>query len=129
MCPNGKEWNKVESFHTFIASDQFKTFAASIRHLITGPPTLQLFETTISPKYAASASSIEIYRVAVSNAENAEAVLQTWEEISRKAKETYGDKVSVTYGMSQNLESEVIGGIIGWSNQEVRPGFRVMTFC
>lgn len=114
------EWEKIESFHAFIISEQFKNFAASIRHLVTGPPTLQLFDTNFSPKDAASATSIEIFRVAVPNAENAEAALKTWENISQKAKERYGDKVSVTYGKSQNLDEVVIAGIIGWSRLEVR---------
>ncbi|KAJ5896427.1 uncharacterized protein N7473_005826 [Penicillium subrubescens] len=112
------EWNRVESFHAFVVSEQFVNFAASIRHLVNGPPTLQVFETNFGPGDAASASSVEIYRVSVPNAENAEAALKTWEEISRKAQETYGDKVAITYGKSQNLEEEVIAGIIGWSRPE-----------
>jgi hypothetical protein len=111
----------VESFHAFVVSEQFVNFAASIRHLVNGPPTLQVFETNFGPGDAASASSVEIYRVSVPNAENAEAALKTWEEISRMAQETYGDKVAITYGKSQNLEEEVIAGIIGWSRPEVRP--------
>lgn len=95
---------------------------------MTGPPTLQLFETNISPKDAASASSIEIFRVTVSNAENGDAALQTWEKISEIAKETYGDNVSVTYGNSQNLDDEVVAGIIGWLNPEVRSETRVVAF-
>jgi hypothetical protein len=110
----------VESFRAFIVSEQFANFAASIRHLVNGPPTLQVFDTNFGPRKAASASSVEIYRVSVPNAENAEAALKVWDEISRKAKETYGDKVAVTYGKSQNLEEEVIAGIIGWSRPEVR---------
>lgn len=118
--PGHAEWEKAEHFHAFIVSEQFKNFAASIRHLVTGPPTLQLFDTNLSPQDAASSSSIEIFRVTVPNAKNAETVLQTWKHISQKAKERYGDKVSVTYGKSQNLEQEVVAGIIGWSELEVR---------
>ncbi|CEJ60716.1 hypothetical protein PMG11_09279 [Penicillium brasilianum] len=112
------EWEKAEHFHAFIVSEQFKNFAASIRHLVNGPPTLQLFDTNLSPQDAASSSSIEIFRVAVPNAKNAETVLQTWKHISQKAKERYGDKAAVTYGKSQNLEQEVVAGIIGWSELE-----------
>jgi hypothetical protein len=122
------EWNRVESFHAFVVSEQFANFAASIRHLVNGPPTLQLFETNFGPADPASASSVEIYRVSVPNAENAEAALKTWEEISHKAQETYGDKVAIAYGKSQNLEEEVIAGIIGWSRPEVRPGVKPQRF-
>jgi hypothetical protein len=115
----------VESFHTFVVSGQYAGFAGSIRHLVTGPPTLQLFETNFSPKDAASASSIEIFRVAVPSARNAEAALKTWGEIFQKAKEKYGDKVAVTYGKSQNLNEEVVAGIIGWSRPEVREEFKL----
>ncbi|OOQ90589.1 hypothetical protein PEBR_03767 [Penicillium brasilianum] len=112
------EWNKVESFHSFVASDQFAGFAALIRHLVTGPSTLQLCETNLSPKDAASASSIEVIRVTVPSAENAKAALEIWEKISLKAKARFGDKVGITYGKSQNLDEEVIAGIIGWSRPE-----------
>lgn len=114
------EWNKVESFHAFFASEQFAGFVASIKHLVTGPSKLQLCEVNLSPKDAASASSIEILRVSVPSAENADAALKTWEEVSQRAKEKYGDKVAITYGRSQNLEEVVVAGIIGWSRPEVR---------
>ncbi|KAF3388650.1 hypothetical protein F1880_003406 [Penicillium rolfsii] len=112
------EWNRVESFNAFIVSEQFANFAASIRHLVNGPPTLQLFETNYSPRDVATASTIEIYRVTIPNTENVEAALKTWEKISRKAREAYGDRVAITFGKSQNLEEEVIAGIIGWSRSE-----------
>lgn len=116
----------MESFQAFVVSDQFKAFAGSIRHLVYGPPTLQIFETNLSPKDAASASSIEIFRMTVSNAETGEAALQIWETVSQKAKETYGEKVSVTYGKSQNLDDEVVVGIMGWKDPVVRSALRVM---
>jgi hypothetical protein len=116
----------LESFQAFVVSDQFKAFAGSIRHLVYGPPALQVFETKLSPKEAASASSIEIFRVTISNARAGEAALQSWEKISQKANETYGDKVFVTYGKSQNLDDEVVVGIIGWKDPEVRSALRVM---
>ncbi|KAJ6035596.1 uncharacterized protein N7446_010357 [Penicillium canescens] len=56
------EWDSADSFHAFIGSQQFAAFASSIRHLVTGPPTLQLFETNLSPRDAASAPVVEIIR-------------------------------------------------------------------
>lgn len=113
----GIEWDKAEDFQAFIKSDQFGNFAASIKHLVNGPPTLQLFETNISPREAASASVVEIIRLSISNPENAETSTQAWERISRFLS---GKKASVTYGTSSNLENEVVGGIIGWHSPEVR---------
>jgi hypothetical protein len=110
----------VESFHVFFASNQFAGFVASIEHLATGPSTLQLCEVNLSPKDAASASAIDIFRVTIPSAEEVDAALKTWEEISRKAKENYGDEVAITYGRSQNLEDVIVAGIIGRSRPEVR---------
>lgn len=62
----------------------------------------------------------------VSNARAGEAALQTWEKVSQKANETYGDKVFVTYGKWQNLDDEAVVGIIGWKDPEVRSALRVM---
>ncbi|KAB8204169.1 hypothetical protein BDV34DRAFT_226730 [Aspergillus parasiticus] len=111
------EWVKAEDFQAFIKSDQFGNFAASIKHLVNGPPMLQLFETNISPREVASASVVEIIRLSISNPENAETSTQTWERISRFLS---GKKASVTYGTSSNLENEVVAGIIGWNSPETR---------
>lgn len=90
------------------------------------PRRYNFFETKLSPKEVASASNIEIFRVTVSNARAGEAALQTWEKVSQKANETYGDKVFVTYGKSQNLDDEVTVGIIGWKDPEVKSTLRVI---
>ena len=111
------EWVKAECFHAFIKSDQFGSFAASIKHLVNGPPMLQLFETNISPREAASASVVEIIRLSISTPENVEISTQAWERISRFLS---GKKASVTYGTSSNLENDVVTGIIGWHSLEVR---------
>lgn len=62
----------------------------------------------------------------VPSAQAGEAALETWEKVSQKAHETYGDKVSVTYGKSQNLDDEVVVGIIGWNDPVVRSALRVI---
>ncbi|KAE8358002.1 hypothetical protein BDV27DRAFT_169855 [Aspergillus caelatus] len=111
------EWVKAEDFYAFIKSDQFGNFAASIKHLVNGPPMLQLFATNISPREAASASVVEIIRLGISDPENAEISTQVWERISRFLS---GKKASVTYGRSSNLENEVVAGIIGWHSLETR---------
>lgn len=87
---------------------------------MTGPPTLQLFETNLSPKDAASASVVEVIRVGVSNSENVDAGLQVWEKISHLVNNGEA-KTSVTYGKSSNLERDVVMGIIGWQSLKVRP--------
>ncbi|KAJ6096079.1 hypothetical protein N7486_006825 [Penicillium sp. IBT 16267x] len=110
------EWNSADSFHAFIGSEQFVAFAGSIRHLVTGPPTLQLFETKFSPRDAASASMVEIIRVSVSNSENVDESLQVWEKASRHLAGNGEGTTSVTYGKSSNLEKDVVLGIIGWEN-------------
>ncbi|KAJ5679761.1 hypothetical protein N7462_008005 [Penicillium macrosclerotiorum] len=110
------EWNSADSFHAFIGSEQFAAFAGSIRHLVTGPPTLQLFETKFSPRDAASANLVEIIRLGVSSSENVEQSLQVWEKASRNLGGNGESTTSVTYGRSSNLEKNVIMGIIGWQN-------------
>lgn len=86
---------------------------------MTGPPTLQLFDTNLSPRDAASAPVVEVIRVGVSNADNVEASLQAWENISRYLAAKHGEKVSITYGKSSNLENDVVAGIVGWQSLEV----------
>ncbi|KAB8261707.1 hypothetical protein BDV32DRAFT_121292 [Aspergillus pseudonomiae] len=110
------EWVKAECFHAFIKSDQFGSFATSIKHLVNGPPMLQLFETNISPRKAASASVVEIIRLSISTPENVEISTQAWERISR----FLSGKASITYGPSSNLENDVVAGIIGWHDTETR---------
>ncbi|KAJ5408488.1 hypothetical protein N7509_002371 [Penicillium cosmopolitanum] len=112
------EWNSADSFHAFIGSEQFAAFAGSIRHLVTGPPTLQLFETKFSPRDAASAPLVEIIRVKVSSSENAEQSLQVWEKASHYLAGNGESTTSITYGKSSNLETDVIMCIIGWQNEK-----------
>ncbi|KAJ5190982.1 uncharacterized protein N7498_009967 [Penicillium cinerascens] len=114
------EWNEADSFHAFVGSEQFGAFAASIRHLVTGPPTLQLFETNESPKEAASAAVVEIIRVGVSNSKDTEASLQAWRKISHFLASKEGAQAHVTFGKSLNLEEEIFVGIIGWLNFDDR---------
>ncbi|KAJ6187245.1 hypothetical protein N7519_002153 [Penicillium mononematosum] len=113
------EWNKAESFHAFAGSEQFSAFASSIRHLVNGPPTLQLFETNYSPKDVASAPVVEITRVELENPKSVEGALRTWERISHFLAST-GVKASVLYGRSSNLDEDIVMGTIGWSNLEDR---------
>ncbi|KAJ5671179.1 hypothetical protein N7507_000306, partial [Penicillium longicatenatum] len=114
------EWNSVDSFRAFVGSEQYAAFAGSIKHLLTGPPTLQLFETKFSPGEAASASLVEIIRVGVSNSENVEETLRVWEKATRHLN-LNGDGTTFTYGKSLNLEEDVIMAVIGWQNlQEQR---------
>lgn len=87
---------------------------------MTGPPTLQLFETNESPKNAASAAVVEIIRVGVSNSKDTEASLEAWERISRFLASKEGVQAHVTYGKSLNLEEEIVVGITGWLNLDVR---------
>lgn len=87
---------------------------------MTGPPTLQLFETNESPKDAASAAVVEIIRVGVSNPKDTEASLQAWGKISRFLASKEGFQAHVTYGKSLNLEEEIVVGIIGWLSFDVR---------
>ncbi|KAE8387940.1 hypothetical protein BDV23DRAFT_160022 [Aspergillus alliaceus] len=110
------EWNKADSFHAFLGSEQFAAFAGSIRHLVTGPSTLQLFETNCSPREMASAPVVEIIRVGIFNSENIEASLQTWGKISH----SLSGKASVTYGKCLNLERDIVMGIIGWPSLKDR---------
>ncbi|KAI9040313.1 uncharacterized protein KD926_008403 [Aspergillus affinis] len=111
------EWVKTEDFHAFVKSEQFATFAGSIRHLVTGPPTLQLFETDASPREAASASIVETFRLSVSSPEHVATSMEAWDRFVQiiKAKHT-----PITYGTSTNLENDVVVGIIGWSSEETR---------
>ncbi|KAJ6120946.1 hypothetical protein N7523_005226 [Penicillium sp. IBT 18751x] len=114
------EWNAADSFHDFVGSEQFAAFASSIRHLVTGPPTLQLFETRSSPKAAASASIVEIIRTELSSLENVEASLQVWKKMDSFLVSEGGVRGCATYGTSLNLEETTVVGMIGWLHQEDR---------
>ncbi|PLB50912.1 hypothetical protein P170DRAFT_463963 [Aspergillus steynii IBT 23096] len=111
------EWTQADDFHRFVKSEQFAEFAASIKHLVTGPPTLQLFETNVSPREAASAAVVEIIRLSVSDAANVETAVHTWEVISRLISDK---RNTVNYGTSTNLENIVVVGIIGWESSEAQ---------
>ena len=113
------EWDKVESFTSFITTSQFAEFAASIGHLFTGPPRPQLFRTDTSPKDAASVGKMEILRLTVQNSEATALALQIWEDISVYLKTCYQEGVTVSYGKSQNLADEIVVGLIGWHALEV----------
>ncbi|KAJ5909553.1 hypothetical protein N7504_004196 [Penicillium tannophilum] len=112
------EWNAADSFNAFVGSEQYAAFAGSIKHLLTGPPTLQFFETKLSPKDAASASIVELIRVTLPNSENVEEGLQVWEKASRHLASNGEGTASVTYGKSKNLDKDVVVGIIGWRSSK-----------
>ncbi|KAJ5146969.1 hypothetical protein N7526_000321 [Penicillium atrosanguineum] len=112
------EWNAANSFHDFVGSEQFAAFASSVRPLVTGPPTLQLFETSFSPKDAASAPVVQIIRTQVSSLEDAAASLQVWKKMYSLLVSEGGGRACATFGTSLNLEETTIVGIIGWLNLE-----------
>lgn len=116
------EWIEAENFHAFVKSDQFASFAGSIKHLVNGPPTLQLFETNASPKEAASASVVEILRLYVSIPEDVLASTQLWDQFAQILKTRH---VPVTYGSSTNLENNVVVAILGWSSEDVSQRLRL----
>ena len=105
------EWASELSFHAFVASQQFANFQAALRHLINGPPKLQLYETNKSPKAIAQASVVEIIRETIDE-DNVIKAQQVWETISQTRRGT-------TYGKSTNLEHGLLMGILGWTSHEV----------
>ncbi|OJJ45927.1 hypothetical protein ASPZODRAFT_17357 [Penicilliopsis zonata CBS 506.65] len=97
------EWNKKESFDLFVGSEQFKTFQGMIRHLLNGPPMLQLYETNVSPHDAAAASRVEIVRVTLEK--EGDAVREVMEKMEEGGVGVYGQTI--------NLEEEkVVVGIL-----------------
>ncbi|KAJ5119058.1 hypothetical protein N7448_010766 [Penicillium atrosanguineum] len=105
------EWDKMDSFHHFVKSDQLKDAVSSIKHLMNGPPTLQLFDTNVGPKDAASSPIVEIIQARISKPDHIDASLKAWEKLSGHVAER---QTTVTYGKSLNLENYVVAGIIGW---------------
>ena len=96
-----------------------------IRHIVTGPPLLQLYETNVSPKDINLAPVLEIIRVPVSDVQSIEAAERIWERLSRfLAEYTPGKNPLVTYGKSLNLEEGLFVGIVGWSSSEVSSSIR-----
>ncbi|CAL5865834.1 uncharacterized protein PFLUO_LOCUS40 [Penicillium psychrofluorescens] len=104
------EWDRMDSFHSFLKSVQFKDAVSSIKHLMDGPATLQLFDMNVGPRDAASSPIVEIIRTSISKSENVDASLKAWEKLSGHL----GHQTSVTYGKSSNLENDVVAGMIGW---------------
>ncbi|KAJ5646532.1 hypothetical protein N7490_002904 [Penicillium lividum] len=111
------EWTEEAAFHAFVASAQFASFANSIRHLVSGPPKLQLYETNISPKESSIAPVVEIFRLGVSGSEAIQAAQKTWEDLSQALFHS-GRLAPVTQGKSLNLEGNVVVGILGWASIE-----------
>ncbi|KAJ6112103.1 hypothetical protein N7523_008164 [Penicillium sp. IBT 18751x] len=105
------EWNKMESFQNFIKSDQLKDAASTIKHLMSGPPTLQVFDMNLGPTDAASSPIVEIIRTTVSNANNVDTSLKAWEKLSGIVAER---KFPIAYGTSSSPEYDVVAGMIGW---------------
>lgn len=87
---------------------------------MAGPPTLQLYETSISPKVAAVAPVVEIVRVSITNAESGKVAEKVWESMSQFLTEGHEQRIAITFGKSLNLEECVIVGMLGWPNSEVR---------
>lgn len=114
---NGTEWDEMDSIHNFLKSVQFKDAVSSIKHLTCGPATLQLFDTNVGPRDAASSPIVEIIRTSISNSENVDASLKAWEKLPRHL----GHQTRVAYGKSSNLENDVVAGIIGWQSLIVSP--------
>jgi hypothetical protein len=88
---------------------------------MNGPATLQLFDTNVGPRDAASSPIVEIIRTSISNSENVDASLKTWEKLSGHLARKDGYQASVAYGKSLNLENDVVAGIIGWQGSKVGP--------
>lgn len=114
------EWKDASSFHAFVAGKQFSTFAAMVKHLLNGPPTLQLFDTNISPKEISLAPVVEIIRVPVSDAESSKVAERSWEGLSRVLA-GQPSKNQTMHGKSLNLEQDLFVGIVGWASPEVSP--------
>jgi hypothetical protein len=107
----------MASFHNFLKSEQFNDAVSSIKHLMAGPPTLQLFDTNAGPKDAASSPVVEIIRTSISESHNVDASLEAWKKLSRHLS---CSQIPVAFGKSSNLENEVVAGIIGWQGSMVR---------
>lgn len=92
---------------------------------MSGPATLQLFGTNAGPRDAASSAIVEIIRTSLSNSENLDASLKTWEKLSGHLAGNAGRQASVAYGKSSNLENDVVAGIIGWQGSKVGTVLRI----
>ncbi|KAF7713830.1 Uncharacterized protein PECH_000821 [Penicillium ucsense] len=112
------EWDKMESFTTFIKTSRVTDFAKSVGHLFTGPPRPQVFQTNISTKNAARALSLDIFRLQVQGLEAAASAIRIWDGIYSYLKKQHGEDVIVSYGRSQNLEDELVVGFIAWQRPE-----------
>lgn len=88
---------------------------------MSGPATLQLFDTNVGPRDAASSPIVEIIQTSISNSENVNASLKTWENLSEHLTRKDGCQASVAYGESSNLENDVVAGIIGWQGSKLGP--------
>ncbi|KAJ5156814.1 hypothetical protein N7492_009617 [Penicillium capsulatum] len=111
------EWKEEAAFHSFVTGQQFATFASTVRHLLNGPPTLQLFDTNVSPKDIGLAPVMEVIRVPIQSPEAAGTAVKVWKTISQVVMEE-GSKNHVLHGTSTNLENSLFVGIVGWASPE-----------
>lgn len=87
---------------------------------MTGPPTLQLYETDASPNEAVSAPFVEILRLVVSKDKDLEPAQQAFKAVFQSLKDhEHGHDVALVTGESLNLDDHVIVGILGRSSFEV----------
>ncbi|KAJ5093201.1 hypothetical protein N7456_009062 [Penicillium angulare] len=108
------EWVEEASFYSFITSDQFSSFVGMIKPYIQGPPTLQLYNTDLSPKNVAGAPVLEIIRLTISDSEKVKEAQESWKVFSEEG------GPAVVSGHSLNLEGNVVVGMLGWASTEAR---------
>ena len=101
-----------------MTGQQFATFVSTVGPLLNGPPTLQLFDTNVSPKDIGLAPVIEIISVSIQSPEAAGTAVKAWNTISQVVIEERS-KNHVLHGTSTNLENSLFVGIVGWASPEV----------
>lgn len=101
-----------------MTGQQFATFVSTVGPLLNGPPTLQLFDTNVSPKDIGLAPVIEIISVSIQSPEAAGTAVKAWNTISQVVIEERS-KNHVLHGTSTNLDNSLFVGIVGWASPEV----------
>ncbi|MCJ1376359.1 hypothetical protein MMC20_007601 [Loxospora ochrophaea] len=114
------EWDRPDQFYRFVASEDFKAFAGrELKARITAPPTIQLYQGTLSPFDAATCTFTELVRTTVKAGASSE-IGKAWDSIIAEMKFLIGTPVPVTHGLGIGHEEETYIGVIGWDSIKTR---------
>lgn len=107
-------------FQSFISSDKFGVFAASLPPFISTTitpfgPSPQVYETNVGPRSVFAAAVTELFKMRIGDdTEKEKSAKAAWGEFVKGI-----ENIESLSGVSVNLDEKEFLGIIGWESEEV----------